>query len=1315
MKQFKRFFSTLLCTALIMGTVVTAAPSRVSAAGGKYAYESHKNLQTVIGWEGDKNAPLAYADGSFWVRDRGGLRVNFGVPDAEDITWENKEGYLPCMVSSYTKDGVAYTVENFADELTVGGSRFEVVYSRMTAKNTTTVEKALPVVSPELVPISETAKNETKVAAGESVVRDWCIATDRFGGGYPYPENDALSAAAGAWDEHYTHMKDYWNGRLAGIADIKTLPAGYEKLIEAYKAGYIYTLIVKDGTELHVGEDGYDRVFDHDVIGMLATLVELGDTADFKDYAPHILDNVQYPDARWKYAWPFALYLQKTGDTEYIGSVFETIKSNTHYIEAERQGPNGIMKLTNAIDSDSYWLIDNWAALTGLTAYKYICDALGQTEEAAWALSQYNALKTATETTLSETMAQYNHFAYLPIDMQKPNPISQRKNPLDGNWAASFMFGRWAWDGYLFGAEQEGLMLDLIDDTYSYGFYRQKNVDFEAVGYSFGGYPGFSSGYNAGYGSAALRGEEYRDQGIKSYKWMIENTMSGPYSWWENIGEPTDDYWNTTHASYGGGSCPHMWGQSVNTKVLLDSMISEKSDGTRIIGRGIPNDWIKTGERAEIDNVPVTGGKRMGYAVTTAGGGVTLTLSGDTSEPVSFELPIFVNNIASAGGLSFDNARGAVTIPAGTASATVTLISKDGYQDPDAAQKKEEQEQKFAETDAIFDYQMLMQDVQKKIDKEGYNVDSVKEYAWAGGAVAALNALKALPKELESYTPADVQNVRRLLKEFDQRLSEVRTDYGRIPAILGDIAVDAQKDALYDTAMPVKVCQYTQSGMRTGTYAQAYVTYAGGYLYCYADVIDNNVMIPTEEELKNAWDCESIDFYINPKDSNDQFDVQGFRVGCTNYPSVFAAENADINPDFYDYEGPEQTKGYIESQARLTDTGYAVEFKIPIDLTPGQQVGIQFMINDKYEREDGSVRASYIRGANVNWGDTWIDYGFATVGNPEVKKASLLQAILYAQDQQAKPGYANVIPASKAVFEDALERALACYNSADSTQGQVDTAYTQLISAVHDLGLYQGDKQELEKLIKSAEETDLSGYQPEGQEEFKAALAEAKKVFADENAIQDTVNEAAKRLELAIANLSPKADKYLLKQAIDTAEGLDLSKYVDKGKAELAIALREAKKVYGDEKATKAQVDEATKDLNAAIFALRRAANKENLAAVIKKAEALSPKDYTPESFEDVTRALGVANAMMADGSLSEDDQAQVDAAAAVLAAAVENLVKASGGTPGNPDEPDNPDTPGGPKGDNTQTGDASPLLGLSVLTLCCGAALVLCRKRKSR
>ena len=79
-------------------------------------------------------------------------------------------------------------------------------------------------------------------------------------------------------------------------------------------------MIVKDGDELHVGENNYDRVFDHDIIGMLATLYLLGDFEYFEEYASHILDNVQYPDARWKFSFPYALYLEKTGDPARIDS-----------------------------------------------------------------------------------------------------------------------------------------------------------------------------------------------------------------------------------------------------------------------------------------------------------------------------------------------------------------------------------------------------------------------------------------------------------------------------------------------------------------------------------------------------------------------------------------------------------------------------------------------------------------------------------------------------------------------------------------------------------------------------------------------------------------------------------------------------------------------------------------------------------------------------------------------------------------------------------------------------------------------------------
>ena len=933
MRKLKKVISVLSCAAIIGGTFsgpyMNMIPMTVSAAEeGSYAYESHPGLQMIIGWEGDRHAALVYADGSYWLRDRDDIHINFGVSDAQNINWYNKEGYLPCSVSEFEKDGIRYTIESFGDEVSFkknveagipGNRRYVMLYSRMKAENITDEKKALPAVSSDLMmPINDAAKNQTTIAAGETVVRDWCIAADRFRSTTKWLTNDAMAPFVGTFDEHYEHMKNYWNTRLDAVVDIKTLPSGYEKLIEAYKAGYINTMIIKDGDALLVGEAEYDDwTYDHDWIGILSTLMELGDYQNFRKYVDYGIDFEQYPDGRWKYSWPFALYLQKTGDMELVKEKWEEIKENTHLIETQRTGEGGIMQKTNAIDSNGYWLIDNWSALTGLTTYKYLCDALGETEESEWATSEYTALKTAVESRLTKMQEEYDNFAYLPISMEVPNPLSLRRNPLDANWGAHFMFGRWAWDGYLFGAEQDGMMLDLIDDTYTYNFYRQEKAYFEPVGLSFGGYPGYSSGYNAGYGSAALRGEEYRDVGIKAYQWMIDNTMSGPYSWHECIEESSDEtYWSASHASERFGSCPHAWGYSVNTKALLDSLLSEKSDGTRIIGRGIPNDWIKEGEVTEIENIPVTGGKRMGFTLTASGNDVTLNLTGDVSEPVSLELSVFVKNIASVSdGISFDNEKGAVTVPAGTTAVTVTLMDPSGYQDPDAEAKKAEQ--------------------RAKID------------------------------------------------EFDKAYGDVRTSYGTIPAVSEEIVIDAQKDSMYDSAAKVNInqlglgLQVEDNSIATGT---AYLAWKDGYLYCYADILDNQVVVPTEEQLKSPWSCESLEFYLNPKDNDVKCETKGYRIGMTGYASAFNFKHNVNRNDVYEYNG-DQTEGLIETAGTQTDTGWAVEFKVPMEeAKAGQRVGIQFMINDVYINSDGGIRLNYIRAENVNGGDTWDNYGYGVLG-----------------------------------------------------------------------------------------------------------------------------------------------------------------------------------------------------------------------------------------------------------------------------------------------------------------------------------------------
>src|SRR5262249_30812632 len=158
------------------------------------------------------------------------------------------------------------------------------------------------------------------------------------------------------------------------------------------------------------------------------------------------------------------------------------------------------------------------------------------------------------------------------------------KNPQDANWAAPFLFGRWAWDASLFGATIDGPGATLIDATYDYGFARLKGV---LPRDTFGGYPGdyYSTAYNAGYGSWGLASAHHRDQGIRSYEFMLDDTQSGPLSWWESASAPSPTTpWVGSHPATGQGSAPHSWGMANANKVLLDSLVAQESDGTLVVG-----------------------------------------------------------------------------------------------------------------------------------------------------------------------------------------------------------------------------------------------------------------------------------------------------------------------------------------------------------------------------------------------------------------------------------------------------------------------------------------------------------------------------------------------------------------------------------------------------------------------------------------------------------------------------------------------------------------------------------------------------------
>ena len=163
----------------------------------------------------------------------------------------------------------------------------------------------------------------------------------------------------------------------------------------------------------------------------------------------------------WTYPWLWAVYLLKTGDTSFVkanftaegpsGKTEPSIKDTAHLIAADRTGPGGIMEKTNDIDANGYWTIDNYEALMGLWADHWLAQKVGDASEAKWAAAQYASLLKAVNKTLDATIAA-GHLNYLPCSMTEPNTANRCVNAEDANWAAPFLFGRWAWDGSLFGA-----------------------------------------------------------------------------------------------------------------------------------------------------------------------------------------------------------------------------------------------------------------------------------------------------------------------------------------------------------------------------------------------------------------------------------------------------------------------------------------------------------------------------------------------------------------------------------------------------------------------------------------------------------------------------------------------------------------------------------------------------------------------------------------------------------------------------------------------------------------------------------------------
>ena len=210
----------------------------------------------------------------------------------------------------------------------------------------------------------------------------------------------------------------------------------------------------------------------------------------------------------------------------------------------------------------------------------------------------------------------------------------------------------------------------------------------------------------------------------------------------------------------------------------------------------------------------------------------------------------------------------------------------------------------------------------------------------------------------------------------------------------------------------------------------------------------------------------------------------------------------------------------------------------------------------------------------------------------EVSTAVLEYAIELAEGVNTD----GVVDAVKDYFDNALQNAkdiFARVQAGDDTvtQSDVDTAWGNLLYAMQFMEFKKGDKTDLEKVIALADEMNgnIDDYLDAGKEAFTAALAEAKEVYADGNAMQDEVNTAWMNLLDAMSKLMLKPSKELLDDLIAQAEGLNAADYEAESFSVLTAALASAKAVSADENASQDEIDAAASDLQDAIAKLTTA------------------------------------------------------------------------------------------------------------------------------
>ena len=245
----------------------------------------------------------------------------------------------------------------------------------------------------------------------------------------------------------------------------------------------------------------------------------------------------------------------------------------------------------------------------------------------------------------------------------------------------------------------------------------------------------------------------------------------------------------------------------------------------------------------------------------------------------------------------------------------------------------------------------------------------------------------------------------------------------------------------------------------------------------------------------------------------------------------------------------------------------------------------------------------------------------AAIKGLKAKKVDKSQLEALIKEAEGKKE-ADYTPESWTTFATELQKAKEVNSDKNAKQKTVDQTCESLRAAIDSLVTKTVDKSQLEALIQEAEGKTETDYTAKSWAKLVTALEAARSEFRNENATQESVNNACGSLKTAIDGLTVKADKTQLKALIDEASNKNKAEYTSVSWKALETALKNAQSVYDTEDATQKSVQDAYNSLKAAVDGLTAKADKTQLKALIDEASNKNKAEYTSVSWKALETAL---------------------------------------------------------------------------------------------